>query len=62
MFILVRGTIPFWKFGGDAVVTDDYLRLTPAEKSRNGWIFGTKVMIELITTSLSDQITLALSI
>jgi len=37
-FYLVQGAIPFWEFGGDAVVTDDYLRITPAEKYRAGWI------------------------
>ena len=41
----MRGQIPFWNFGGDAVVTDDYLRLTPAEKSRSGYVFNAKVFL-----------------
>jgi len=44
-FYLVRGTIPFWKFDGDTVVTDDYVRLTPAEKSRKGAIWNTKLYV-----------------
>jgi len=44
-FYLVRGTIPFWKFEGDTVVTDDYVRLTPAEKSRKGAIWNTKLYV-----------------
>lgn len=39
----MRGSISFWSFGGSAVVTDDYVRLTPAEKSRTGWIWNSKV-------------------
>jgi hypothetical protein len=47
---LVRGTIPFWKFEGDTVVTDDYVRLTPAEKSRKGAIWNTKVRTNVISS------------
>jgi len=44
-FYLVRGSIPFWKFEGDTVVTDDFVRLTPAEKSRKGAIWNTKLYV-----------------
>jgi hypothetical protein len=33
--------IPHWEVGGDAVVTSDYLRLTPNLPSRFGWAWNT---------------------
>ncbi|PRP87701.1 hypothetical protein PROFUN_02401 [Planoprotostelium fungivorum] len=41
-FYLVRGTISFWTALGSTVITNDYVRLTPAEKSRAGSIWNTK--------------------
>jgi len=41
-FYLVRGTISFWAASGSTVITNDYVRLTPAEKSRAGTIWNTK--------------------
>jgi mannose-binding lectin 1 len=41
-FYLIRGTIPYWTYGGSTVITDEYIRLTPAEKSRSGWIWNLK--------------------
>jgi predicted nucleic acid-binding Zn-ribbon protein len=41
-FQLVRGTyLPNWEFSGSAVITEDYVRLTPAIKSRTGAIWNT---------------------
>jgi hypothetical protein len=37
-----RGTLPFWNFGGSAVITDEFIRLTPSEKSRVGFIWNSK--------------------
>lgn len=33
--------IPHWEVGGDAVVTDAFVRLTPQHSSRSGWIWNT---------------------
>eukprot|EP01117_Protostelium_nocturnum_P005222 TRINITY_DN189_c0_g1_i1.p1 TRINITY_DN189_c0_g1~~TRINITY_DN189_c0_g1_i1.p1 ORF type:complete len:533 (-),score=183.47 TRINITY_DN189_c0_g1_i1:66-1664(-) len=43
-FFLVRGSISFWAQTGDTVITNDYIRLTPAEKSRSGSIWNTKAV------------------
>ena len=32
--------LPFWEFGGDAVLTDAYLRLTPDSPSRSGYAWN----------------------
>jgi mannose-binding lectin 1 len=38
----VRGSaVPYWTFGGDAVVTEDFVRLTGTEKSRKGYLWNT---------------------
>ena len=34
--------VPHWDIGGDAVVTNDYIRLTPQRQSRFGWIWNTQ--------------------
>jgi len=39
-FYLVRGTLPFFHIGGSTLVNDDYIRLTPNEKSQSGWIWS----------------------
>eukprot|EP00027_Filamoeba_sp_ATCC50430_P012517 CAMPEP_0168569900 /NCGR_PEP_ID=MMETSP0413-20121227/16427_1 /TAXON_ID=136452 /ORGANISM="Filamoeba nolandi, Strain NC-AS-23-1" /LENGTH=525 /DNA_ID=CAMNT_0008602473 /DNA_START=190 /DNA_END=1767 /DNA_ORIENTATION=+ len=41
-FYLVKGAISFWQIGGSTVITDDFVRLTPAEKSRQGWMWNAK--------------------
>jgi len=33
--------IPHWEVGGDAVVTDAFVRLTPQQGSRSGWAWNT---------------------
>eukprot|EP00760_Papus_ankaliazontas_P032875 PhM_4_TR6032/c0_g1_i1/m.41326 len=35
--------IPFWEIGGDAIVTNNYVRLTPDQSSRVGYIYNTQV-------------------
>ena len=35
-----QGGIPYWDFGGDSVVTDNYVRLTPDKQSRDGWLWN----------------------
>ena len=37
------GGIPFWEFGGNAMVTDEAVRLTDAQQSRKGWIWNSQV-------------------
>lgn len=39
------GGIPFWEFGGNAMVTDEAVRLTDAQQSRKGHIWNTQVRI-----------------
>lgn len=40
-FYLGRGgTLPFWEFGGSAIVSEDRIRLTPALQSRVGWVWN----------------------
>ncbi|ELR10923.1 Legumelike lectin family protein [Acanthamoeba castellanii str. Neff] len=34
------GTLPFWEFGGSAIVSEDRIRLTPALQSRVGWVWN----------------------
>eukprot|EP01125_Pyxidicula_operculata_P021285 TRINITY_DN8136_c0_g1_i1.p1 TRINITY_DN8136_c0_g1~~TRINITY_DN8136_c0_g1_i1.p1 ORF type:complete len:463 (-),score=81.88 TRINITY_DN8136_c0_g1_i1:174-1562(-) len=34
--------IPFWETGGSALVLDNYVRLTPAEQSKKGWIWSSR--------------------
>ncbi|KAL6058423.1 Protein ERGIC-53 [Balamuthia mandrillaris] len=42
-FYLGRGgALPFWEFGGGALVNEDYIRITPAMQSRSGWIWNTE--------------------
>ncbi|KAH3756672.1 Protein ERGIC-53 [Pelomyxa schiedti] len=38
-FLRGHGAIQYWSFGGTTVVTDDYIRLTPASPSRAGFIW-----------------------
>ncbi len=45
IFLKVRGNIPFWISGGSTVITEDYVRLTPAVNSRSGRIWNVKVFI-----------------
>ena len=33
------GQVPFWEFGGHAIPSDDYVRLTPSLKNKRGWIW-----------------------
>ena len=35
-----QGGIQYWDFGGDTVVTDGYIRLTPDKQSRDGWLWN----------------------
>eukprot|EP01090_Pellita_catalonica_P004953 TRINITY_DN1476_c0_g2_i1.p1 TRINITY_DN1476_c0_g2~~TRINITY_DN1476_c0_g2_i1.p1 ORF type:complete len:533 (+),score=88.92 TRINITY_DN1476_c0_g2_i1:300-1898(+) len=35
------GTMPFWEFGGGAIISDDYVRLTPVYQGRFGWLWNT---------------------
>jgi mannose-binding lectin 1 len=35
-----QGGLPHWDFGGSAVVTDHYIRLTPDKQSRHGWVWN----------------------
>jgi len=35
------GSIPFWDFGGNTIVFDEYIRLTPNMESKLGWIWNT---------------------
>lgn len=37
------GTLPFWEFGGSAIVSEDRIRLTPALQSRVGWVWNSVV-------------------
>eukprot|EP00002_Diphylleia_rotans_P026768 TRINITY_DN5354_c0_g1_i13.p1 TRINITY_DN5354_c0_g1~~TRINITY_DN5354_c0_g1_i13.p1 ORF type:complete len:517 (+),score=100.00 TRINITY_DN5354_c0_g1_i13:51-1601(+) len=40
-FYMARSaSIPFWDFGGSALVTEDYIRLTPDIQSRSGWLWN----------------------
>jgi len=34
--------IPFWELAGDTVVTNQYVRLTPDQSSRVGWVYNTQ--------------------
>jgi hypothetical protein len=34
--------IPYWEIVGDAIVTNQYVRLTPDQSSRVGWIYNTQ--------------------
>jgi hypothetical protein len=44
MIDAVRGSVvPYWTFGGAAVVTEDFVRLTGAEKSQKGYLWNTMV-------------------
>lgn len=40
-----HGGIPFWEFGGNAMITDESVQLTDAQQSRKGWIWNTQVRI-----------------
>lgn len=43
MFLTVDGSIPHWNTQGETIVaTDDYLRLTPAEKSLSAGLWTQK--------------------
>jgi len=33
-------SLPYWKYGGDTVCTESFIRLTPNIQSRRGWIFN----------------------
>lgn len=47
--LVVRGTsIPFWDVSGSALITPDYVRLTPDEQSKKGGIWNTKVRFSLL--------------
>lgn len=49
---LIQGTkmsIPYWDFMGSTLVTNDYIRLTPDEQSKNGALWNTEVSYELNT-------------
>jgi hypothetical protein len=49
----VRGSpVPYWQFGGDAVVTEDFVRLTGTEKSRKGFLWNTMVSCSIIIKTL----------
>eukprot|EP00002_Diphylleia_rotans_P030175 TRINITY_DN6191_c0_g1_i1.p1 TRINITY_DN6191_c0_g1~~TRINITY_DN6191_c0_g1_i1.p1 ORF type:complete len:518 (-),score=121.69 TRINITY_DN6191_c0_g1_i1:48-1601(-) len=40
-FYMVRSaSIPFWDFGGSALVNEEYVRLTPSIMGRYGWIWN----------------------
>lgn len=41
------GTLPFWEFGGSAIVSEDRIRLTPALQSRVGWVWNSVVRLLL---------------
>lgn len=32
--------IPFWRYGGDAIASQDSLRLVPSIRSRKGWVWN----------------------
>jgi hypothetical protein len=36
------GSIPHWEYGGSALVTENYIRLTPAIQSKTGYIYNTE--------------------
>ena len=38
------GAIPGWHYGGDAMLFNDYLSLTPAAPSRIGWVWATEAV------------------
>ena len=38
-----RAGIRWWNYGGDVMVYQDYLRLTPDAKSKNGYIWNKNV-------------------
>lgn len=40
----ISADIPFWRYGGSAVATDNYIRLVPAIGSRTGYIYNTEPM------------------
>lgn len=42
-------SIPYWDFMGSTLVTNDYIRLTPDEQSKNGALWNTEVSNELNT-------------
>lgn len=43
-FVVGRGGLRFWNYGGSAIVTDDYVRLTPDSQSRTGFLWNTHRM------------------
>lgn len=52
----MRGSpVPYWQFGGDAVVTEDFVRLTGTEKSRKGYLWNTMVLY-LMMMMMTQQI------
>ena len=36
----INSAIPYWEYGGSSVATENFVRLTPAVKSRVGWIWN----------------------
>jgi hypothetical protein len=56
MIITVRGNIPFWLSGGSTVITEEYVRLTPAVNSRTGRLWNVKVQIRFCLSTNSNLI------
>ena len=38
--------VPFWTFGGNTVISSNYVRLTPDRQSKSGFLWNTYVSLE----------------
>lgn len=52
------GRIPFWEIGGNAVLYENYVELTPAEQSKSGWITNTWVITVILNCTIHLLISL----
>ena len=46
---LIKGNgmdVPFWKFGGNTVITSNFVRLTPDRQSKKGTLWNTYVRMQ----------------